>query len=543
MAWNTGGAFFILLLPLLIFFKHNDFPLTQPESLISFLVLLLVAIFFGMLMSVGRQIGKTLVVTFLLVLVIDIQTDWITTVGFRLFLSVIAMGSLSWLLKKHLAQWVVLFFGAMAVGTIIQAPNPMQQTRGSFPGPSQSSQPFVLHLILDEYAAPEALDSTFDINSTVSTEIQSFFKDWDFTIFSRAYSRFYDTNESIPNTLNRGLIEIPDGYWQNRFHEGIVLEQNQWFDRLEKLGYDLHVIQPNFIDFIGPDHNVQSSTDYHLNTINSLLGTDLSIHEKTTIIVGTYFRLSWFLGMFRDGYSDLAQSDAGTALKLPRPNLTGSKFGPLSTMRALDNLTGMLENAQPGQAVFAHLLLPHYPYTFNSDCSLKPESSSWLEGKDSRCEPARNNSQSRAERYPMYLAQIQCTNNQLDSLFETLKKSGVWNNAVVVLHGDHGSRLNRIQPFPSNGSLMDPTEFMDAFGTLVAVKLPAVPGKIDRSFVSLNDIFEQLFLSDGKPWPPLPYVAEKEILDQPFVLLNDRDNEMKRFPMPPFSLGVAGKKQ
>ncbi len=148
---------------------------------------------------------------------------------------------------------MVLFFGAMILGTLLQDSPRMVVNQGQFPGPGNSRQPFVMHLILDEYAAPEALDRRYDQDGLVAAGVQSFFQNRGFTVFSRAYSRYYDTNESIPNLLNKGISAVPNHFWTgDDFAKNDILMENDWFDRLRDLGYDLNIIQPDFIDFILP---------------------------------------------------------------------------------------------------------------------------------------------------------------------------------------------------------------------------------------------------------------------------------------------------
>jgi len=538
LAWDVAAATLVLLLPMLVFLRHNDYPLLRPETLSTLLLVALAGLFWGLLMWFGRRSGRIVVTTFLLVLVVDVQTKWITTAGLRLLLTVLAMGALAWLIRRYSSQILVVLFGAMVLGTLFQPADRMVRHRGEFPGPGTGNLPFVLHLILDEYAAPEALDHRYDPNGATAAEAQAFFVDWGFTLFSRAYSRYYDTNESIPNTLNRGLREEPEGYWPDGFHEGGVLTQNDWFTRLDSLGYDLHTVQTDFIDYAAPELGIRSSSSYDLETVHSVASADLRLGEKLAFILGTYSRLSWFLGMFRQGYDDLSTGSFGRVLHLPESGFAENRFSSLTAMGALGDLALKLKRARPGQALIAHLMFPHYPYAYRADCSLKPRSRMWLNGSDRRLEPARNDSISRAKRYPMYLEQIQCTNRQLDDLFSALVQAGVWDDAIVVLHGDHGSRLNMAQPMPSSADQMVASDYMDAFGTLLAVKLPGVESCLNRRQVPLQDVFEGVFLDAQAVWPPVAYKPDLQSSSEPWVLLNDRESFMERRTLPPFASGV-----
>jgi hypothetical protein len=543
--WDLAAATLILLLPLAIFFRHNDYPLLQPEVGLCALWVFGAGACWAGLMTVGRTVGRVLVTTLLLLLLVDVQTDWLTTVGLRLLLNLVAIGGVAWLLRRRLSQVVVVLFGAMLVATVVQPPGRMVRQQGTYPAPGRSDLPFVLHIILDEYAAPEALDRNFDPDGAVAGEVQAFFVDHGFTLYSRAYSRLFNTDESIPNLLNRGLAGKPNAFWDGHFRKGALLVRNDWFEHLEHLGYGLHVFQSDFITYAAADGSGQlpprvSISDYTLETVHGLAGTDLAVEEKVRFIFGSYYRLSWFLGMFRDQYAGLRRGPVGRALHLPDWDTAGDRVSPLTTMQAFDVLAGQLGQAQPGQAVFAHLLLPHFPYAFGADCGLEPMGRKWLNAIDEDLAPGRNDAASRAARYPLYLAQLQCTNQRLADLFAALRQAGVWDRSLVILHGDHGCRLNLVEPLPENADSMTAADYMDAFGTLLAIKWPGGQGALDRRQVPLDDVFGQLFLTGDGQWPPAPYQPGPALLAAPWVLLNDRQGILLNRPLPGFADGRAG---
>lgn len=540
LAWDAAAASLVLLLPLLIFFRHNDYDLLRPEVAACVFWVVVAGLFWGGVMCLGGLIGRVLVTTLLLILLVDVQTDWLTTVGLRLLLNTVGIGGVAWLLRRRLSRVVVVLFGAMLVATLFQAPGSMVRRQGTFDGPLDSELPFVLHVILDEYAAPEALDRRFDPDGAVATAAGLFFVDHDFTLFSRAYSRLFNTDESIPGFLNRGLPTRPNTFWEKGFAKGARLRRNDWFARLEQLGYDLHVFQSDFIAFAGADDPEISTSDYTLETVHALVGADLAVGEKVRFIFGSYYRLSWLLGLLRGGYAELRAGPVGRALHLPDWDRAGDRVSTLSTMQAIGDLTALLERARPGQAVFAHLLLPHFPYAFAADCSLEPMGRRWLNAFDDHPAPARNDSLGRALRYPLYLNQLQCTNRRLAELFAALERAGVWSDALIVLNGDHGSRLNLVEPLPEYADRMSAADYMDAFGTLLAVKWPGGQGRVDRRQVPLDDVLEQLLLTPAAGWPPSPYAPDADLLAAPWVLLNDRHQVLQRRALPAFADGVAG---
>lgn len=542
-AWDTGAALAVLLLPLVIFFRHNDYPLASVEFVLACLPVLVFAVFAGIIMGQGRW-AKIAMVTFILILLVDIQTSWLTTINLRLGLCVLFFGGASWFLKRRLSLVINIVFGAMILGTIVQPPGKVVRFSESEIPTGAQEQPFLLHIILDEYAAPEALDQTFDVEGEVAAEISRFFTTNGFRLYSRAYSRLVITAESIPAILNPGLPTTANEYWPQGWAKGRLLKSNAWFKRLENLGYGLHVVQSDFLRYL--DQNSAEDwpartvlTHYTAESIHALAGTSLSAAEKLSHILGAYCRLSWLLSMGRDVYTDFRLRFGEEMPGLSDWDRADGLVSPLTSMEVGERMVSDLKSVQAGQAVVAHLLLPHFPYAFTADCSLAPMGRKWLNSYAKDAYPARNTLASRADRYPHYLAQIRCTNLLLSNMFDALREAGVWDNAIIVLHGDHGSRLNLSNPLPETRDQMSNSDFAEAFGTLLAIKLPGEPGLVDRSQVALDDFFEQVFLRENASWPPPSYEPDPKALAEPWIILTNRQDSLIKVPLPEFANGGA----
>jgi membrane-anchored protein YejM (alkaline phosphatase superfamily) len=76
----------------------------------------------------------------------------------------------------------------------------------------------------------------------------------------------------------------------------------------------------------------------------------------------------------------------------------------------------------------------------------------------------------------------------MDEFLQHLAKAGVLENAVVVLHGDHGSRIVEWdQPEPSRDNI-------DKLSTLFAIRRPNEPAGYDPRQASVQTLFSQLLL-------------------------------------------------
>jgi hypothetical protein len=153
-------------------------------------------------------------------------------------------------------------------------------------------------------------------------------------------------------------------------------------------------------------------------------------------------------------------------------------------MMALDGLEADLARARPGDFFLAHLLIPHFPYVYDAGCNLRTDPEVWL-NKDalshrfSTWNPP-NTAVSRMERYRNYLAQIACTNRRLERLFDILKGSGQFERAIILIHGDHGSRITRSPMYAYAHDTLTPDDYRDSFSTLFALKAPGIEPGYDR---------------------------------------------------------------
>ena len=85
---------------------------------------------------------------------------------------------------------------------------------------------------------------------------------------------------------------------------------------------------------------------------------------------------------------------------------------------------------------FAHLLTPHYPYVYRWDGTVR-DVNEWFHEI--------NNQFYRESEYRLsnrnYLEQVRFLARQLEEFFQELRLAGVFDSTLVIIHGDHGSRL------------------------------------------------------------------------------------------------------
>jgi hypothetical protein len=153
-----------------------------------------------------------------------------------------------------------------------------------------------------------------------------------------------------------------------------------------------------------------------------------------------------------------------------------------------------ISRAQRGQVVFAHVLLPHYPYVYDRKCRVRPPRE-WLERRDNADAPAGsvNSASGRELRYARYAEQVECVQSRLDQLIRAIP-AALQRDAIVVVQGDHGSRIVRTEP--RGVTQPSSADYTDSFSTLFAVKTPWLLPGYDRRIVSITCLMRTLALSD-----------------------------------------------
>jgi hypothetical protein len=130
-----------------------------------------------------------------------------------------------------------------------------------------------------------------------------------------------------------------------------------------------------------------------------------------------------------------------------------------------------------GRVFFAHMLLPHNPFVYLHDCSVRYESNPSLSyamlstDEDLSAEVIEY-------RTMRYFEQAECALLTLRQLFEEMKSKAIFNQAYIIIHGDHGSQVSRTYPAIQNLGSLTGEDFRAHYSTLFATKLPF--GKFDQ---------------------------------------------------------------
>jgi hypothetical protein len=167
-------------------------------------------------------------------------------------------------------------------------------------------------------------------------------------------------------------------------------------------------------------------------------------------------------------------------------------------MALFETLALELSRAQSGMVLFAHLLLPHYPYIYDASCRPRPPSEWLVRSDEVRVDVLggfTNKPDGRAARYSMYIQQIACLQRKVALLIEAIPAS-MRDRAIVVIQGDHGSRISLTDPVTRSEDSLAPSDYVDHFSTLFAVRSPHLEAGYDLRSTSITCLLRTLVESD-----------------------------------------------
>jgi hypothetical protein len=333
-----------------------------------------------------------------------------------------------------------------------------------------------VHLILDEYTGVEGLPADLELSAPVAEEIRSLFVGNGFRLHGGAYSQYFNTYNSIGNALNFTSLGMDAGHFEE-VREPYHLRENAYFGALAEWGYRFRIYQSSYLDYCRtPDFAPDACETYLANSIGYLEGLPLSTAQKAAFIRRSFLGLSEIRTVARAFYNGAWGTRPGSPLPLWDPST--AMVGPIPVLPLFDRIANDVETNGGGTVYFAHLLIPHSPYLLDEDCRVKPDTDEWRTRRNPELPSAlANTPESRAATYTAYIAQLRCANHLLAGFFERLDEAGLLDDAIILVHGDHGARINRRWPTAPNRAALVESDFLDGFPTLFAVKAPGVePG-------------------------------------------------------------------
>ena len=139
----------------------------------------------------------------------------------------------------------------------------------------------------------------------------------------------------------------------------------------------------------------------------------------------------------------------------------------------------------------------------------------------------RNTVDERIVRYVRYLPQAKCALNEVGRLFDRMRELGLYDDAFIVVHGDHGSHISLRSPHKLNRNRLTPEDYQDMFSTLFAIKLPGGKYREHTETVSLNVLMSRAAMEitgQDQSEPEFGVIAE----EAPFIYLSGQIPALKQ---------------
>lgn len=494
---------FTLLVPFIGYLRYHDYPLWKSEILVAVALLLGVGISLGLLWSSWGVKSRAIISALLLILAIDtlLGIEWITAVkawgGVTVLFAILLAGmaivvTVCWLLRQHLEVIIAVVMGTVLGGTLLLPVRTIPI--GEFQEPHNKpdlSLPPVVHLILDEQIGIEGLPVDIPGAAELGESLKEFYGKSHFTLFGGTYSLFFDTKDSLSTLVNGSVTSNVEAFVSGSGNRSRIRD-NAWFRQLLEAGYRIRVYQNDYLDFCKTKNaEVDYCFTYPGNSIKSLEDSEISFNNKLKLLFARFINKS------------LAYRVVISAL---RSQLSISKnvfatgevwLGGLSSLSIFERIASDMRVEARGTAFFAHLLLPHSSYFFNRDCSIRHDSETWLRNFDPLQPLWGNTSESRRERYALYIDQVRCTHRALEKLFTDMKALGIFDGALIIVHGDHGSRIAINSPMLENKDLLTDTDLKDNYSTLMAVHAQGLEAGYSLEKRSIQDLFADIIMDSS----------------------------------------------
>jgi hypothetical protein len=553
---NLVSPGLIWLSAFLGFVRFHDYPVWRPEILLNGLALIALGIPFGLLIAIRAKTLGAAAATLLLLGWIaenlltrypDSFTTWDIVVqsvvgwgGSVSQYALLALGALLVfglpfalfsLLGRNLGIVLATVFGVTAA-TIVLLPSETIARGEIFRRGivANSDLPPVIHLVLDEHMGIEGLPPEIGGSQALRDELKTFYEEYGFELFARTYSQYARTRNSLAAMLNAQPLadELLEGSKEQRRSH---LRDNLWFSQLADQGYRIRTYYFDYIDFC-PQQNgaIASCFVYSGNSIGGLLETDLPTLSAAKVIAGSYLQtLTTFSILGRQWLKEMGWDDL-----LPKWLMTRSYLGVPPSFAVLSRIHQDLEQNSGGVAIFAHLLVPHHTYHYDQDCRIKENTDDWFHAvsrADAKPELSIINSpESRRRRYEAYFGQLGCLYRFLRNFLEDLETSGLFQEATIIFHGDHGSRISLYSPNSESAERLSDADLIDNYSVLYAVRRPGSKPAYNLNQRSSQALFAEMFL--GRPFPSEDSLV---VLDDWLNTVRSADSQpLMRKPMPRF---------
>lgn len=531
--------FLILLTSYVLFFEQHNYSFLNPEGIWGIILITVISIVSGVICMVGGRIIYCLVIGAFITFFIDIQFNWLSGMGgVGLLFSVLVFCILNWVMKENFFKIGLAMFATYLTFTgilLIFGNDPMDiNLTGKVSASVDKSLPRIIHIVVDEHIGLEGFPIEIEQANEIKNKLTQLYLKNDFQVFGGAYSHYAKTRNSVPAMLNFSATNV-DLKFVSKKGAGWLVNSNEYFKELSSMGYAINVISTIHLQYC--QHNIPMVANCIIFPhwdFGAMDRFDLDLFDKMKILSSTYLKRSFIYKEVRSKYQENRER-LSSWISMGVPQWTWDNWRNMSALNSLVVLKGMSNEVltlPPGNVLFGHILLPHSPYVTGKNCEIKKPIGNWENSE------VNEKGTLRVKKYQSYFEQLQCLHLMLSDLFIEMKKNGIWDNSIIIIHGDHGSRLWLARPHPDNKTRVGRQDLVDGFSTFFAVKHIGKAGEYYSSIRPLEELLRAVFnditlgetVAGQKPSKPFVYLDSFE----------KDETQPKELVTLPYSLQVSG---
>jgi hypothetical protein len=229
------------------FVVYNGYPVWTREVGIALGVIIVLAVVAGLLYAGGEIIARMVLKLVLAFSLADLNFDGYVVALVVVIIMIIPM--------RHLTIYLSII-AAVVFGSNVLAASNDRSTRSEAAGVERlTGRPPLVHIVLDEHLGIEGFNGYPADVAGIKEELIDFYVGNGFRVYGGAYSEYMRTILSLPQMLSFGTqLDIP--YTKKR---NARIQQNRYFDTLAAAGYEIEVMQTDYLNFCAND-NVVSCT-------------------------------------------------------------------------------------------------------------------------------------------------------------------------------------------------------------------------------------------------------------------------------------------
>ncbi len=486
----------LLLGPLFHQLRLHGYPLFRLDVLLVAAGTVLVGTILGLAIHRARLPLRLAIIVLVLAIVWDLYGT-----GGSLQWAVISVGTVMLLvltLRAHITTITFAVSIPVLLSTLLPPIDRVETTSGSWSAvPGNRELPPVFHFVLDEHGGFAGLAD----DPALVADLRAWYEERGFHVLPNAYSPYFDTYNALPNLVNFSTQPVDARNLHVSPGSPPAVRENRYFDAMRARGYGVRVYQSDYLDFCGgaTPPALMSCLTYPANSLSYAAGMALPTPARARLLVHyllanrSYFFDRALVLYDRRIRPTLANAGASATLGAGRGGRVSPPIGEV-----LDRIEQDLAHGAGGTLFFAHLLVPHYPYQYDATCRVRERLRDRLDrASPSAPEGMDNTPASRERRLALYGDQVRCLMRELSTFFGTLDSLGAYDPAVVILHGDHGSRIVLRRPEGrANVGQLTRQDLLDGYSTLFAVRAPGIPAGSDTVTAGIGELLSALVTAE-----------------------------------------------